>query len=82
MTAVLGWRCPWSGDGSDPVPRRYWAWYRLYNWTRRAKHLVGWHDWRQVGFPNLPPDSMYVRLHEHCDWCGANRDPLTWEDGP
>ncbi len=63
--SVLGWRSPWSGDEADPIPRRYWLWYRLYRWTRKVKHWIGWHDWR---------DRRIADQHsQHCDWCGANR---------
>ena len=75
---VLGvWSCPWSGDEADPPPRRYWVWYRLYRWTRTAKHWVGWHDWHTVGVVDHP-DPVYVQRHRHCDWCGANKPMPAW----
>ncbi len=70
MTTVLGWEAP--GDGTEPPPVLYWVWFRLYRWTRLAKHRVGWHDWRERGIVDYD-DPVYVRRHLHCDWCGKNR---------
>jgi hypothetical protein len=36
--SVLGWKAP--GDGTEPYPAMYWPWFRLYRWTRRAKHRI------------------------------------------
>lgn len=71
-STVLGWRCPWSGDERDPIPRSYRLWYRLFRSTRIVKHLLGWHDWRE------PPAVDYghpfgVARWSRCDWCGAVR---------
>lgn len=56
---ALGWTCPWSGDDNDPIPPRYWLWFRLYAWTRRIKHWAQWHDWEASG------------QRWRCHWCGA-----------
>ena len=61
-STVLGWQSPWSGDEADPIPSRYWVWYRVYRWTRQAKHRVGWHDWDPILIGG-----------ERCHWCGAMR---------
>jgi hypothetical protein len=51
---------PWSGDESDPIPTSYRWWFRLYVTTRRARHLIGLHDWH------------HSPLHGkgRCTWCG------------
>jgi hypothetical protein len=64
-SAVLGWQCPWSGDENDPIPRRYWLWYRLYRITRQMKHRLGLHDWR--------PLIGQLAGGRHCSWCGEIR---------
>ena len=69
---MLGWSCPASGDETDQRPRSYWVWYRLYRWTRQAKHMIGWHDWRVRGAVDYD-DPVYVRRHQYCDWCGASK---------
>jgi hypothetical protein len=72
---VLGWRCPWSGDDNDPIPRRYWIWYRLYRWANVARHWGGWHQWAAYGMVDHAGDQVYAQRRWHCEWCGANR---TW----
>jgi hypothetical protein len=63
---VFGWRCPWSGDENDPIPRSYRPWWWLYVWTRRVRHRFGLHDW-QVSYP----EHRYgVFRHVRCTWCG------------
>jgi hypothetical protein len=64
--SVFGWRSPWSGSEFDPIPWRYWLWYRLYRLVRVTRHRFGLHDWRERG-PGI------LRPHEYCDWCGAIR---------
>lgn len=61
---VFGWKSPWSGDDVDPIPWTYRVWVRLYWSTRKAKHWVGWHDWRE---------RLVAQPTEHCDWCGKGR---------
>lgn len=51
---------PWSGDGYDPVPRTYPAWFWLYKTTRQLRHRLGLHDW-----------NGHLRLR--CTWCGKTR---------
>jgi len=67
---VLGWTVP--GDGTEPYPALYWVWFRLYRWTRRVKHRVGWHDWHERGVVDYD-DLVYARRDLHCDWCGKSK---------
>ncbi len=57
---------PWSGDERDPVPRSYRWWFWLHVRTRRLRHRVGLHDWKQVWPDGGDP-------FKHCTWCGLRR---------
>lgn len=58
-TKVFGWRCPWSGDESDPPQWSYRVWFWLYRRNQIARHWFGIHQ-KPTAYSIAP----------RCDWCG------------